>query len=59
MTKKILILPGDGVGPETISQAEKILSFFIEETDIAIKLDHGLIGGNAIDETGSPLPEET
>ena len=59
MTKRILILPGDGVGPEIISQAEKILSFFIAETDIAIELDHGLIGGNAIDETGSPLPEET
>jgi len=59
MTKKILILPGDGVGPEIISQVEKILSFLIAETDLVIELDRGLIGGNAIDESGSPLPDET
>jgi len=59
MTKKILILPGDGIGPEIITQAEKILSFFIVKGDLAVELDCGLIGGNAIDETGLPLPEET
>ena len=37
MTKKILILPGDGVGPETISQAEKILSFLNTESQLGVK----------------------
>ncbi len=59
MTKKILILSGDGVGPEIVAQAEKILSFFNAEDRLAIELDHGLIGGSAIDQSGVPLPEET
>jgi 3-isopropylmalate dehydrogenase len=59
MTKKILILSGDGVGPEIVAQAEKILSFFNAEGHLAIELDYGLIGGGAIDEGGVPLPEET
>ena len=59
MTKKILILPGDGVGPEIVAQAEKVLLFLIEQGKLSVKLEHGLIGGCAIDETGSPLPDET
>ena len=59
MIKKILILSGDGVGPEIVAQAEKILSFFNTEGHLAVELDYGLIGGSAIDETGTPLPEET
>ena len=59
MTKKILILPGDGIGPEIITQAKKVLSFLITEGELAVKLEHGLIGGSAVDATGTPLPEET
>ena len=40
MTKKILILSGDGVGPEIIAQAEKILSFLNTESQLGIQLDH-------------------
>lgn len=59
MIKKILILPGDGIGPEIITQAKKVLLFLIAEGELAVKLEHGLIGGSAVDETGTPLPEET
>lgn len=59
MTKKILILPGDGIGPEIVAQAEKVLAFLIEERGIALELDHGLLGGCAVDEAGVPMPEET
>ena len=59
MTKKILILPGDGIGPEIITQTKKVLSFLIAEGELAVKLEHGLIGGSAVDATGTPLPEET
>ena len=59
MAKKILILSGDGIGPEIVDQAKKILSFFNAESHLSIELDYGLIGGSAVDETGVPLPEET
>jgi 3-isopropylmalate dehydrogenase len=59
MNKNIAVLPGDGVGPEVIKQAIKILD------KIAIKFRHifeykyGLIGACAIEKTGNPLPSET
>lgn len=57
--KKILILDGDGIGPEVVPVAIDVLTLALAADDIALQLDHALIGGRAIDETGSPLPEET
>jgi 3-isopropylmalate dehydrogenase len=59
VTKKILILPGDGIGPEIVAQAEKVLAFLIEERGIKLELEQGLLGGCAVDAAGVPLPEET
>ena len=59
MTRKILILAGDGIGPEIVAQAEKVLSHLIDDRGVHLELVHGLIGGAAIDETGVPLPDET
>lgn len=59
MTKKILILPGDGIGPEIVAQAEKVLAFLIEERGVKLELEHGLLGGCAVDADGVPLSEET
>ncbi len=59
MTKKILLLPGDGIGPEIIKQAEKILRFFIATDKLDAELDTALLGGCAYDETGVPMPDET
>lgn len=56
---KICILPGDGIGPEIVAQAEKVLKRVSEKFSHNIEFDYGLIGGSAIDETGSPLPNET
>ena len=56
---KILILPGDGVGKEIVAQAIKVIDSLNTNHDMGMNLVHGLIGGNAYDETGSPLPEET
>ncbi|WP_330111139.1 3-isopropylmalate dehydrogenase [Methylophaga thalassica] len=58
MTKKIVVLPGDGIGPEIVAEAVKILEMFREE-GLDINLEYGLIGGAAYDETGTPLPAET
>lgn len=59
MTKKVLILGGDGIGPEVMAQAEKLLKHLSSEHDLQIELEFGLVGGAAFDETGSPLPDET
>ena len=56
---KILILPGDGVGKEIVAQAIKVIDSLNANHDMGMNLVHGLIGGSAYDETGSPLPEET
>lgn len=59
MHKTILILPGDGIGPEVTTQASKLFQWFNEKTNHRFTLLHGLIGGAAIDECGSPLGDET
>lgn len=59
MTKKILLLPGDGIGTEIVKQAEKILRHFIDNGQLDATLDSAYLGGIAYDETGVPLPDET
>ena len=56
---KILILPGDGIGKEIVAQAIKVIDSLNADHGLDMNLVHGLIGGSAYDETGSPLPEET
>lgn len=58
-TKKILILPGDGIGPEVCREAVKILDFFSKNGDIKFEHSEALIGGIAIDKANNPLPEAT
>jgi 3-isopropylmalate dehydrogenase len=58
-TKTILLLPGDGIGPEVVGEAVKILGWFSTYSRVQFKTEHALIGGAAYDETGSPLPPET
>jgi len=56
---RILILPGDGIGKEIVAQAIKVIDSLNAHHNMGMNLVHGLIGGSAYDETGSPLPEET
>ena len=58
MTKKILILPGDGIGPEIVAQAVKVLEK-LQGQGLDIELDEAPVGGAAIDATGVPLPDGT
>lgn len=58
-SKTILLLPGDGIGPEIITEARKVLQWVTDQGKIDLKLEEGLIGGDAYDKTGNPLPEET
>ena len=59
MSKNILILPGDGIGPEIVTEAVKVLAVLRDDFGLDIEMDEALVGGAAIDATGSPLPEET
>ncbi len=58
MTKKIAILPGDGIGQEIIAEAVKVIEA-LKSHGLNVEMEQGLVGGTAYDETGSPLPEAT
>ena len=59
MTKKVLVLPGDGIGPEIVTEAVKVLELAKQKFNLDIELDNALVGGAAFDEFGTPLPEVT
>ena len=59
MSKNILILPGDGIGPEIVTEAVKVLAKLRDAHGLEITMDEALVGGAAIDATGHPLPDAT
>lgn len=59
MTKNVLILPGDGIGPEIVTEAERVLAAVNDAYKLDIQVEHALVGGAAIDEYGVPLPDVT
>ncbi len=56
---KVLILPGDGIGREIITQALKVINCLNADFNLGMTFEHDLIGGSAYDGTGSPLPQAT
>ena len=59
MSANIVLLPGDGIGPEVVAQAVKVLHMVADAYGHDFKFSEEPIGGVAIDWTGSPLPEDT
>ncbi|BCE02687.1 3-isopropylmalate dehydrogenase [Marinicellulosiphila megalodicopiae] len=59
MSKQILVLPGDGIGPEIIKEAVAVLVAVNKKHNLGLELVDGLIGGAAIDQHGVPYPDET
>ena len=59
MSRKILVLPGDYIGPEIITEAVKVLEVVGERFTLDLELEYGLLGGAALDAHGVPLPQET
>ena len=57
--KKILILPGDGVGPEAVNEVKKIIDFFNKEKILDIETEEDLVGGESIDANNQPVSDET
>ena len=58
MSKQILCLPGDGIGPEIITEALKVLDVIKERFGLEIEISEGLVGGASIDAHGVPLTDE-
>ncbi|QDV23833.1 3-isopropylmalate dehydrogenase [Aureliella helgolandensis] len=56
---QFVLLPGDGIGPEIVSQARRVLEFIGQKFGHSFQFQECLIGGIAIDQTGDPLPAET
>lgn len=59
MKAKIVILPGDGIGPEVVKSATAVLDAIAQKFDHTFVTEDQLIGGCAIDATGSALPDAT
>jgi 3-isopropylmalate dehydrogenase len=59
MSAKVVVLPGDGVGPEVTSEAMRVMRAAAHATGLEIVLDERPIGGAAIDSEGVPLPDAT
>lgn len=55
----ILLLPGDGIGPEIVHEASRVLDRVNDRYSLGLTMETRLIGGAAIDATGEPLPVET
>lgn len=56
---RVVVLPGDGIGAEVTAEAEKVLQAVGQRFGHRFNIEHGLVGGVAIDATGDPLPPAT
>ena len=59
MSRKVLLISGDGIGPEISVEAKRVLDIINDQFDLGIEYDEALLGGAAVDATGVPLPDET
>ena len=56
---RVVLLPGDGIGPEVVAEAAQVLQSVARRSGLALELEEHLAGGAAIDRTGEPLPSAT
>src|SRR3954462_10109503 len=56
---KLLILPGDGIGPEVMREVRRIIDWMDRRRSIRFEIEEGLVGGAAIDAEGVPVSEAT
>lgn len=59
MSKKIVVLPGDGIGPEIVAEARKVLDAVDSKFNLGLKIEEDCIGGAAYDKYGVPLDNST
>ena len=59
MSHSVVVLPGDGIGPEVTAEAVRVLESVDGKLNLKLEFSEGLIGGAALDATGEPLPSST
>jgi 3-isopropylmalate dehydrogenase len=57
MTAKLLLLPGDGIGPEVSTQVRRVLDWLAKNRNAAFDLDEDLVGGISLEKTGTPITD--
>ncbi len=57
MTKTLLLLPGDGIGPEVMAEVERLIGWFNTKTAAKFEIDRDLVGGASFDKHGTPVTE--
>ena len=57
-TRKILLLPGDGIGPEVVAEVKKIINWFNKNRSLDFKMEEDLVGGASIDVNKVPITDE-
>src|SRR5205823_14137309 len=57
--RKVLVLPGDGIGPEIMGEAMRVIDFFDRRHLVSFEVDQGVVGGAAYDASGTPLTDVT
>mgnify|MGYP003347725390 CR=1 FL=1 len=56
--RKILLLPGDGIGPEVIGEVKKIINWFNNKKSLDFEIDEDLAGGCSYDKHGTPITDD-
>src|SRR5438874_11929794 len=57
--RRILVLPGDGIGPEIMREVMRVIEFFDRRHIASFEVSEGLVGGSAYDVSGTPLTDDT
>ncbi|MBI0535302.1 3-isopropylmalate dehydrogenase [Roseomonas sp. KE2513] len=57
--KKLLVLPGDGIGPEVVREVRRVIDWLDRRRQVTFDVEEGLVGGAAIDALGHPCPDRT
>ncbi len=57
--KKILVLPGDGIGPEVVGEVLRVVDWMAKKRTVSFDIEEGLVGGASYDQHGTPLTDET
>ena len=58
-THKLLLLPGDGIGPEVMGEVKKLIAWMDKKGIAKFQIEEGLVGGSAFDATGKAITDET
>ncbi len=57
--KRLLILPGDGIGPEVMAEVRRLMDWFDKRRAISFDVTEGLVGGVSYEKHGTPVTDET